>query len=73
MTETPVLAPLVGTMSQQLVENGTKVEAGEVICEIEAMKMMFSVEAPVAGSVRFIAQLGQVVGQDEIVAVIESE
>ena len=73
MKHTPVLAPLVGAVCQFLLDDGCAVAEGDHILEIEAMKMMFTVEAPAAGVVRFRCQLGAVVGQDEIVAVIESE
>jgi biotin carboxyl carrier protein len=73
MCEIPVLAPLVGTISQQLTEDGAEVSEGDAVVEIEAMKMMFSVEAPAAGTVRYRAALGAVVGQDEVIAVIEQQ
>lgn len=73
MKITEVIAPLVGTVSQYLVEDGATVTEGETILEIEAMKMMFGVEAPASGIVRYRVPLGAVVGQDETVAVIEGE
>jgi acetyl-CoA/propionyl-CoA carboxylase, biotin carboxylase, biotin carboxyl carrier protein len=70
---TPIISPLVGTVCSQLCEDGATVAAGEHVVEIEAMKMMFPLAAPVGGKVRFTVSLGQVVGQDDVVAVIESE
>jgi acetyl-CoA carboxylase biotin carboxyl carrier protein len=56
-----VTAPMVGTYysspspgAKQFIEIGDSVEAGQVLCIIEAMKMMNQIESEVAGSVRAI-------------------
>lgn len=62
-----------GTLAYQHVDDGAAVEAGEPICDIEVMKMMTSIETPVSGIVRFLVQLGEIVGFDDIVAEIETK
>jgi len=54
-----VTAPMVGTYynspspgAKQFVEIGDQVQAGQVLCIIEAMKMMNQIESEVAGRVR---------------------
>ena len=56
-----VTAPMVGTYysspspgAKQFIEIGDGVEAGQVLCIIEAMKMMNQIESEVSGSVRAI-------------------
>ena len=56
-----VTAPMVGTYysspspgAKLFIEIGDSVEAGQVLCIIEAMKMMNQIEADVAGKVRAI-------------------
>jgi len=54
----PVLSPMVGTFyrassptSPPYVEVGDSVKAGQVVCIIEAMKLMNEIESEVAGTV----------------------
>ncbi len=54
-----VTAPMVGTYysapspgAKQFVEIGDEVEVGQVLCTIEAMKMMNQIESDVAGRIR---------------------
>ena len=54
-----VTAPMVGTYysapapgAKQFVEIGDEVQVGQVLCTIEAMKMMNQIEADVAGRIR---------------------
>ena len=44
-------SPLQGTVLRVNVEQGQDVEAGAVVCVIEAMKMENEITAPVAGKV----------------------
>jgi acetyl-CoA/propionyl-CoA carboxylase biotin carboxyl carrier protein len=46
-----LVSPLQGTVLRVNVEKGQEVEAGAVICVIEAMKMENEITAPVAGKV----------------------
>lgn len=57
----PVKAPIVGTFyraasadSANFVEVGQRVQLGQVLCIIEAMKLMNEIEAEVSGTVREI-------------------
>lgn len=68
---TPVYPPIVGAVAQWLVEDGTRVETDEVIAQVESMKVFFEVRAPVAGILRYRVELGEIVGQEDAVAVIE--
>jgi acetyl-CoA carboxylase biotin carboxyl carrier protein len=56
-----VTAPMVGTFysapapgAKQFVEIGDEVQAGQVLCTIEAMKMMNQIESDVAGRIRAV-------------------
>jgi acetyl-CoA carboxylase biotin carboxyl carrier protein len=60
-SEHTVTAPMVGTYysspspgAKQFIEIGDQVTAGQVLCIIEAMKMMNQIESEVAGRVRAI-------------------
>lgn len=66
-----VRAEMTGSIALRRVDDGAMVEAGEAIAEIECMKTFWPLNAPVAGIVRHKVELGAVVGQDEVVAVIE--
>jgi biotin carboxyl carrier protein len=46
-----IVSPLQGTVLRVNVEQGQEVEAGAVLCVIEAMKMENEITAPVAGKV----------------------
>ncbi|HTI34362.1 MAG TPA: acetyl-CoA carboxylase biotin carboxylase subunit [Miltoncostaea sp.] len=47
-----VVTPMQGTVLKVLVEEGQAVEAGQVVCIVEAMKMENEVASPRAGTVR---------------------
>lgn len=47
-----VLAPIPGIVLEVLVSAGTTVAAGEILCRIEAMKMVNNIFSPHAGVVR---------------------
>ena len=56
-----VTAPMVGTYysapspgAKQFVEIGDEVQVGQVLCTIEAMKMMNQIECDVAGRIRAV-------------------
>lgn len=46
-----VVAPLAGSVSKVLVAEGEKIEAGQVLLVLEAMKMETEITAPAAGTV----------------------
>jgi len=55
-----VAAPMQGTILRVLVEPGQEIQAGDVVCILEAMKMENAIPAPRAGVVTEIpAQAGQ--------------
>ena len=74
-----VKAPIVGTFYRSpgpdappYVEVGTRVEAGKVLCIIEAMKLMNEIESDHAGIVReILVQNGQPVEYGQALFVIE--
>ena len=74
-----VLAPMVGTFysspspdAQPFVKVGDEVQVGDILCIIEAMKMMNQIEADVAGRVVAIqVENGQPVEFGQVLYVIE--
>ena len=73
-----VKAPIVGTFyrapsADPFVEVGDRVEVGEALCIIEAMKLMNEIEAEVAGTVRKIfVEDAEPVEYDQPLFVIEA-
>ena len=74
-----VRSPMVGTYygapspgAKNFVEVGQKVNVGDVLCIVEAMKMMNQIEADVSGTVKSIlVSNGQPVEYDEPMFIIE--
>ncbi len=72
-----VKAPLLGVFygavgGKRAVEVDDKVEKGDVLCTLEAMKMMNEVKAPVSGTVKqVLAAEGDLVEFDQVLFVIE--
>lgn len=72
-SENTIVSPLVGTFyatsspkSKPYVEVGSKVKKGDVLCLIEAMKIMNEITAPHDGTiVKLYVMNGQVVGIDD--------
>ena len=55
---TPITSPMVGTFykapspdAEPFVKEGASVKAGDVVCIVEAMKMMNEIEAEISGTV----------------------
>jgi acetyl-CoA/propionyl-CoA carboxylase biotin carboxyl carrier protein len=66
-----VAAPMQGTIVKVLVEVGDTVEAGDVVCVLEAMKMENNVAADVGGTVTEVrVSVGDSVGSGDVVVVI---
>ncbi len=72
-----VKAPLLGVFygavgGKRAVEVGDRVEKGDALCTLEAMKMMNEVKAPVSGTVvQVLAAEGDLVEFDQVLFVIE--
>ena len=74
-----VLSPMVGTFyrtpspdAKAFIEVGQKVNVGDTLCIVEAMKMMNQIEADKSGTVKAIlVESGQPVEFDEPLVVIE--
>ena len=70
-----ITAPLAGSVARILVKEGDKVEAGQVVIVLEAMKMETEITAPTAGTVDSVlvevreADLGEPAGPTQIVSV----
>lgn len=79
MSGTPVKSPIVGVYyasssptAKPYVEVGTKVKAGQVLCIVEAMKVMNEIKAPVDGTVTSImANSEDLVEYDQVLMIIE--
>ncbi|HEY1827971.1 MAG TPA: biotin/lipoyl-containing protein, partial [Acidimicrobiales bacterium] len=64
--------PMQGTIVKVMVEVGDKVDVGQTICLLEAMKMENAVAAEKEGVIKEIrVSAGDSVGAGDIVAVIE--
>ena len=61
-----VTAPLSGSVARILVEEGEDIEAGQVLCVLEAMKMETEITAPHDGTVeRILVSKGDAVAGGE--------
>jgi acetyl-CoA/propionyl-CoA carboxylase biotin carboxyl carrier protein len=66
-----VVAPMQGTVLSVAVAEGDEVEAGQVICIVEAMKMENEVHAHRAGTVTQLSvQPGRPIGTGEVICVL---
>ncbi|UOQ89568.1 ATP-grasp domain-containing protein [Agromyces endophyticus] len=65
-------APMPGTVIAVLVADGDRVEPGDAVVAIEAMKMEHRVTATVAGTVRLEVAVGQQVSRDQPVARVDA-
>jgi len=66
-----VAVPMQGTIVKVLVEVGDTIEAGDVVCVLEAMKMENNVAADVGGTVTEVrVSVGDSVGSGDVVVVI---
>ena len=54
-----VLTPMPGKLSKLFVKNGEKVEQGQALLILEAMKMEHTIKAPCAGTVRFTSLVAE--------------
>ncbi len=78
---TPVKSPIVGVYyassspnAKPYVEVGSKVKAGQVLCIVEAMKVMNEIKAPIDGIVSAImVETEDLVEYDQVLMVIEGQ
>jgi acetyl-CoA/propionyl-CoA carboxylase biotin carboxyl carrier protein len=69
-----VVSPMQGTVLSVPVADGGEIEAGQVICVIEAMKMENEVRAHRAGAVRNLTvEAGQPVTTGQVICTIDSD
>ncbi len=69
--ETPIKAPIPGTIIRYLVKEGELVQSGTGIVILEAMKMENVIESPVSGTMKAIKlKPGAKVGSGDIMAII---
>lgn len=73
MVVSHLVSPVMGTVASFFVDDGAEVAAGDTVVEIESMKTFFSVAAETAGIVRLKVALGEVVGEDDVLAEIEQK
>lgn len=67
-----VLAPMPGKVIRLLVKAGDKVEAGQGLLVVEAMKMQNEIRSPKSGTVeRLLAVEGQAVNAGEVLAWVD--
>jgi len=67
-----IVAPMPGKVVRVLVQAGDKVEAGQGLLVVEAMKMQNEVRSPKTGTVeRLLAKEGQAVNAGEVLAWID--
>jgi|SRR5271154_1873277 len=68
----PVTAPMPGKVVRLLVSAGDKVEAGQGLLVVEAMKMQNEIRSPKSGTVeRLLAKAGQPVNAGDVLAWVE--
>ena len=67
-----ILAPMPGKIIRVLVKSGEKVEAGQGLLVVEAMKMQNEIRSPKSGTVdRLLVKEGQPVNAGEVLAWID--
>jgi biotin carboxyl carrier protein len=67
-----ILAPMPGKVIRVLVQQGDKVQAGQGLLVVEAMKMQNEIRSPKSGIVeRLLAQQGQPVNAGQVLAWID--
>ena len=67
-----LVSPMPGKVVRILAPAGTKVEAGEGVVVVEAMKMQNEIKSPKAGTVqRIVAEEGAAVDAGQVLAIVE--
>jgi biotin carboxyl carrier protein len=71
--ETPVRSPMPGILLSLAVEVGQRIESGEPLLVLEAMKMQNTIPSPVSGTVKSLpVAAGSRVMRDQVLVTIES-
>lgn len=65
-SENVILAPNSGIITQVFVVADQIVEFGQPLLELECMKMLINVEAPVAGKVQLMCDRAQTIAEGEL-------
>ena len=72
MAQENVEFPITGKIINVNVNQGSKVEEGDILCLLESMKMENPILAPVSGTItKLEISAGQVVEAGDLVAIIE--
>ena len=67
-----LVAPMQGTILKVLAKQGDRVEAGDAVIVLEAMKMETTISAPLGGTITDLSvEVGDSVGAGQVVAMIE--
>ncbi len=72
-TSPEIRSPMPGTVVAVPVASGSRVEAGDTILTVEAMKMEHKLTAPVAGTVQHSAHPGDLVKLGELLATVSPD
>ncbi len=70
---TSAVAPVVGCLADVAIDEGEKVDEGDLVCCVESMKVMFQIYAPAAGVVEYEVELGEMVGEGATVFWVVTE
>ena len=69
--EATITAPMPGIVLRYVVEVGQRVDAGDPVLVLEAMKMENTLPSPISGSVKSLSfDVGVTVSKDDVLAVI---
>jgi len=66
-------SPMPGAVAATHVEDGARVQAGDQVLSVEAMKMEHVLRAEIAGTVRLLVSVGEQVTRGQTLAIIEPE
>jgi glutaconyl-CoA/methylmalonyl-CoA decarboxylase subunit gamma len=70
---TQLRAPIAGSIAELMVPEGARVDSGQPVLKLEAMKMLNSIGAPGSGIIRFAVQKGETVLTGALLARIGTE